>query len=113
MEQKNKRRLGPTHRILDSDRYYFIKILEDLTSKSVADLLTDLRPLEWRNTLVRMVCSSKGLTGEELRKLWVKIYLGDGMYDVRDERRRAKKNNWPLKRNSPRRQDLNSWIGKF
>ena len=32
------------------------------------------------------------------------------MYGIRDERRKAKENNWPLRRNNPTRRDRNSWI---
>ena len=59
---------------------------------------------------MRIVCSSKGENGFKLRQLWRKIYKGDLMYGICDERRRAKESKWPLRKQNPGRRDRNSWI---
>ena len=55
---------------------------------------------------MRLVCTTGGERGIELRALWVKLYKGDLKWGVRDARMRAKekicgKNQLP---------DRNSWI---
>ena len=47
-----------------------------------------------------------------MRKLWMKMYQGDLLHGVRDERRKAKDKNWPI-RYYPGRKDRNSWITFF
>ena len=44
--------------------------------------------------------------------MWVKIYEGDLKWGVRDERFRAKENNWQRKNENAylRKKDRNSWI---
>ena len=54
--------------------------------------------------------SSSGEVGENLRKLWVKMYKGDLLHGIRDVRSQAKKHNWPLRKQHPGRKDRNSWI---
>ena len=40
----------------------------------------------------------------------MQIYRGDLLYGIRDERKRAKDCNWPLRQQNPGRRDRNSWI---
>ena len=65
-----------------------------------------MKPSQWRHFIVRLICSSEGQTGRELRRLWVKLYKGDLRWGVRDARLRAKEKNW--RKNQPC--DRNSWI---
>ena len=61
--------------------------------------------------MVRMVCTTEGLIGESLRRLWVRVYQGDLMWGVRDIRLRAKEKQWPRKDISVNQnQDRNSWV---
>ena len=71
-----------------------------------------MNTLTWRNFLVRLVCSSEGKRGEDLRTLWSDIYKGDLRWGIRDERRRAKEQGWPERDTSSHLQhhDRNSWI---
>ena len=55
---------------------------------------------------VRLICTTGGQRGTELRNLWVKLYTGDLKWGVRDARMRAKQKNWG-KNQQP---DRNSWI---
>ena len=105
-----KRPLGPRTKILESDRTDFADIIEELTGSKIKHLLTSLKPIQWRNLVIRLVCSSTGETGDKLRDLWKKIYRGDLQFGIRDERLRAKENNWPVKKQNPGRKDRNSWV---
>ena len=102
--------LGPRQRILETDRSEFSSIVEVLTGNNIDDLLSSLKPNQWRDFIVRLVCSSKGENGDKLRKLWIQIYKGDLIFGIRDERRKAKESNWPLRSQNPGRRDRNSWI---
>ena len=104
------RPLGIRNSILESDRSDFVQTLEEVTESSIENLLKTLKPVQWRNLIVRMTCSSKGAAGEKLRNLWIKIYRGDLQFGIRDERNRAKEDNWPLRKQNPGRKDRNSWI---
>jgi hypothetical protein len=74
------------------------------------NLVTTLKPVQFRDFIVRVVCSSEGERGEKLRKIWSRLYRGDLLYGIRDLRRQAKESNWPLKKQNPERKDRNSWI---
>ena len=102
--------LGPRQRILEVDRIEFFDIVEEVTRNSSDDLLSSLKPLQWRDFIVKITCSSTGETGEKLRRLWLKMYKGDLRFGVRDKRREAKESNWPLRKQNPGRRDRNSWI---
>ena len=104
------RPLGPRTCILESDRREIVQICEEITGSSVENLLTTLKPVQWRNLIVRQVCSTTGETGEKLRELWLSLYKGDLLYGIRDVRFKAKEENWPLRKQNPGRKDRNSWI---
>ena len=104
------RPLGIRNSILETDRSDFVQTLEELTESSINNLLKTLKPVQWRNLIVRMTCSSTGAAGEKLRHLWMKIYRGNLQFGIRDERNRAKEDNWPLRKQNPGRKDRNSWI---
>ena len=109
-KQKNKP-LGPKHRILGNDRQKFREFIEDLTGERLEDTLK-LKPLPWRNFILRTICSAEDKTGEDVRNLWVKVYKGDLRWGVRDVRLRAQSENWPRKDSNAYLQnnDRNSWI---
>ena len=50
------------------------------------NILTSLKPTQVRDLIVRVVCSSSGEIGENIRNLWVKIYRGDLRHGIRDLR---------------------------
>ena len=102
--------LGPRQRILESDRIEFCDALEEVTGNSIDDLISNLKPLQWRDFLVRLICTSAGKNGETMRRLWEKMYQGDLRFGIRDVRREAKESNWPLRNQNPGRRDRNSWI---
>ena len=104
------RPLGLRNSILDSDRREIVQICEEITGSSVEILLTTLKPVQWRKSIVRIVCSSTGETGEKLRGLWLQLYKGDLLFGIRDVRNKAKEENWPLRKQNPGRRDRNSWI---
>ena len=105
----DNRPLGPRNNILESDRREFSEIMEDLTGSKL-EALSSLKPNGWRDVIVRNVHSAKGTSGEQIRKLWVKLYRGDLLYGIRDERKKAKECNWPVRKQNPGRRDRNSWI---
>jgi hypothetical protein len=109
--QNEKRPLGPRQHILRLDLKQFSLLLEKLSGSKIEDTIANLKPLQWRDFVVRMVCS-KNEEGKEMRKLWMKMYQGDLLHGVRDERRKAKDKNWPI-RYYPGRKDRNSWITFF
>ena len=102
--------LGLRRQILESDCKQFSDIVEDVTKCNIENLLSNFKPIQWRDFVVRLVCSTQGEKGVTLRKLWTKMYQGDLMHGVRDLRRRAKENNWPIKKQTTGRRDRNSWI---
>ena len=97
------------HRIYESDRNRFKELIEELQSKTIESSLREMKPLMWRKFIVRLLCTSKGEHGRELRNLWVKIYKGDLEWGVRDARRKFKEKNLGHKRGND---DRNSWIVK-
>ena len=98
------------HSVLENDRSEFVQAMEEATESSLDNLVTTLKPVQWRNLIVRNTCSSTGEAGEKLRNLWTKIYRGNLQFGIRDERTRAKQDNWPLRKQNPGRKDRNSWI---
>ena len=105
--------LGPRNKILPTHCNTFSDIVEELTDCKIEDILTMYKPREWRNFIMRLVCSTKGEQGNLLRKLWVDMYRGDLVFGIRDERRRAKELNWPVRKQHPLRKDRSSWISFF
>ena len=106
------RPLGPRNPILESDRRDFAATFEDLTGNKLENILVSLKPIQWRDYIVRVLCSAEGENGVKLRRLWIKLYEGDLLFGVRDERRKAKALNWPLRTNNPTRKDRSSWIAQ-
>ena len=98
--------LGPTHRVVESDRIRFNELVEAVQHKSIDSLLVEIKPLQLRRFIVRLVCTTKGEKGTELRNLGVKLYKGDLKWGVRDARMRAKEKS-SGKIQLP---DRNSWI---
>ena len=106
----SNRPLGLRNSILEADRSEFVQMCEEVTGSDIETLLTTLKPLQWRNFIVRMTCSTSEELGEKLRNLWIKFYRGDLQFGIREERNRAKQDNWPLRKQNPGRKDRNSWI---
>ena len=98
--------LGPKHRVSESDRIRFKELVEELQESPVESLLSEIKPLQWRRFIVRLVCTSEGENGVELRNLWVKVYKGDLKWGVRDARLMSKVKNW----GQNALHDRNSWI---
>jgi hypothetical protein len=114
--QQEYKPLGPRHRILGVDRNRFKNLVQEISGENIEDNLKLRKPLQWRKCFVRTVCSSEGSEGEEIRRLWIKVYQGDLRFGVRDARLKAKEKNWPRGDSSAcsRSQDRNSWIaGSF
>ena len=109
-ERFETRPLGPRNTILDCDRKEFFELIEKVTGRRLETVLTCLKPVKWRDFIVRAVCSYDGGNRERLRELWIKVYKGDLLHGVSDERRRAKDLNWPSRKQNPGRRDRNSWI---
>ena len=97
--------LGPKHRILFTQRKRFFELLKEMKNVEIESL----KPLQWRQFVVRAVCTAKDETGRDLRKLWTEMYRGDLQWGIRDVRLRAQANNWPMHQVTSRR-DRNSWI---
>lgn len=105
--KKENRPLGPKHRIHCADRERFKELVEKMQDQSMKRLMKDLKPLKWRNKIVRLVCSGTGETGNALREVWKKIYQGDLRWGVRDARLKHKEKSCQKKGYG---QDRNSWI---
>ena len=110
LDRLKNRPLGSRHRILGIHRSQFSQIVDEVGEDTFEVSLSTMKPIQWRDYIVRLVCSVKRQEGDRLRQLWVQMYQGDLLYGIRDERRRAKESNWPVKRQNPRRKDRNSWI---
>ena len=108
--QLDKQPLGKRRNILASDIKQFSNIIEDIANCSIVDTISTLKPIQWRNFVVKLVCSTQGEQGETLRKLWVKMYKGDLVHGIGNIRRKAQENNWPIRRKTTGRRDRNSWI---
>ena len=104
------RPLGPRTAILERDRKKFAKVFQEVTGNALHDLLATLKPIQFRDFVVRVVCSATGENGDELREIWSSFYRGDLRFGIRDMRRQAKEKNWPQRKQNPGRQDRNSWI---
>ena len=105
-----KKILGPRQRILGTDRHKFMKLMKEVTGQDVKNYLEGVKPLEWRQFIVKLVCSTTGKEGEDLRNLWRQMYQGDLKWGVRDARRRTNEKRWSKKDTRIKRQDRNSWI---
>ena len=75
LQQENKP-LGPRHRVLEIDRKQFADLIEEMTGENIQKELKQRRPLQWRNFLVKTVCSADGQNGETIRNIWSKCIRG-------------------------------------
>ena len=109
--QRENKPLGPRHRVLGIDRNKLKELVEEIKGENI-EVMKQLKPLKWRNFIVRTVCETIGDQGNQLRDIWVKVYKGDLQWGVRDERFRAKEKNWPRRDSNAYMQlkDRNSWI---
>ena len=98
--------LGPKHRILGKNRSRFLELVNMEREIEVEGFLDTMKPLQWRQFIVKTVCTAKD---DEIRSLWKQMYQGDLKWGVRDVRMKAKEKNWPSKLETKRR-DRNSWI---
>ena len=101
---------GPRTAILETDRKEFAEVFQEVTGNALHDLLATLKPIQFRDFVVRVVCSTSGENGDKLKQTWSSFYRGDLRFGIRDVRRQAKERNWPLRKQNPGRQDRNSWI---
>ena len=110
--QRERKPLGPNHRILGEDRTAFTALVKEITGRDIVRTQKQWKPLSWRNFIVRTVCATAGEPGKRLRDLWLKMYKGDLQWGVRDDRFRAKEKNWPRKDSNAylQKKDRNSWI---
>ena len=107
--KSENRPLGPKHRILVTQRKRFFEAIQEVKGVSTEACLRDMKPLEWRQFVVRAVCTAGHEQGKVLRDLWKCMYQGDLKWGIRDARLRAQENNWPMNQVTSRR-DRNSWI---
>ena len=107
--KSDKRPLGPMHRILGTQRKEFLGLIKEVKELDTDSYLENLKPIQWRQLVVRTVCTATEEKGERLRKLWGEMYQGDLKWGVRDARLKAKERNWPMGQIT-RRRDRNSWI---
>ena len=105
--RKENRSLGINNRIFWTDKKKFKEILGNLQKRSFDSLLEEMKPKDWRQFIVRMVCTATGSEGEELREVWKKVYKGDLMWGVRDMRTRHLSKQ---SRKTRHGNDRNSWI---
>jgi hypothetical protein len=86
------RPLGTKNTVLESERKDFSELFEKSTKNKLAVLVRSLKPIQWRDIIVRHVCSCKGEIGDRLRAMWIQIYRGDLLYGVRDKRQKIAEN---------------------
>ena len=105
------RPLGPRHRVLGVNRDKFRVLMMELCPEVITSIDT-MKPLQWRNKVVRSVCTASGQSGDDLRNVWKDVYKGDLKHGVRDRRFAAKSEGWPsrLVQNVTWKRDRNSWI---
>ena len=99
--------LGPKHRALGTHRNRFKYVVEMIQEKTTESSIRELKPLQWRRFIVRLLCTTEGENGNEVRKVWVRIYKGDLRWGVRDARLKSMERNWSRNFHF---QDRNSWI---
>ena len=109
---QQRKPLGPKHRVLGEDRKEFTALVQEATGIDIERTHKQWKPCPWRNFIVRTVCGTSNETGDKLRDIWLKIYKGDLKWGVRDDRLRAKENNWPRKDSNAylQKKDRSSWI---
>ena len=87
--------LGQKHRILEKDKTALKSVIEELAGETYHSIVKTGSAQQWRQFILRLLCTASGLQGEELRSLWENIYKGDLKFGVRDVRLKAKEKNWP------------------
>ena len=107
------RPLGPRTPIHEKDRKAFSEVFQEVTGNIMHDLVVTLKPIQFRDFVVRVVCSTSGENGDKLRQFWSRFYRGDLRFGIRDVRRQAKESKWPVRKQNPGRRDRNSWISHY
>ena len=96
-------------------------LLSDLRDQVIAKLGTEesfqnllqLKPLQFRKELVRIVFGTGGEAGEELRDLWILMYKGNVTYGIMNQRKKAESKGWPVTKSYPSVKYRNSWISFY
>ena len=81
--KRNNRPLGPHQRILGSLRNEFLKVIEEDIDDSIATILKEYSPSQWRHFIIRKVCSMGEEMGSRAREMWLEMYKGDLVWGVR------------------------------
>ena len=66
----DRRPLGKKNRVYSTDRDSFKILLEELSGKSIKSLL-EMRFKDWRQFVVRVVCSAQS---SDIRAVWKNVY---------------------------------------
>ena len=51
----------------------FKELVGNIQKRSIDNLLEEMKPKEWRQFIVRMVCTATGTEGDEIRKVWQRV----------------------------------------
>ena len=89
------RTLSSKNRTRYIDRMRFSQAVEKACGDSVEKMAIAEKWSSWRRKIVRLVYSTEGDVGAELRDVWIDFYRGDLLNGVRDGRFLAKSKNWP------------------
>ena len=108
--RKENRRLGRNSRVYWADKVKFRQLVSSIGKRSIDNLLEEKSPKEWRQFIVRMVCTATGSEGAELRKVWQNVYTGDLSWGVRDMRLQHRINQPKKKGQGRLGDDRNTWI---
>ena len=65
---------NPKNKIRGCDGKYFIELVEEATGHKMDELVSQMKPTDWRDFIVRAVCMSKGGVGNQIRFMWTKMY---------------------------------------
>ena len=68
------RSLSIHNKIRGCDGKYFIELVEEATGHKMDELVSQMKPTDWRDFIVRAVCMSKGDVGNQIRFMWIKMY---------------------------------------
>ena len=109
-KQGKNRRLGRSNRVYWEDKIKFRQLVSKIGKRSIDNLLEEKSPTEWRRFIVRMVCTATGSEGDELRKVWQKVYRGDLLWGVRDMRLQHRSKQPKKKGQGRLGHDRNTWI---
>ena len=98
------------NRIYWADKIKFKELVGNIQKRSIDNLLEEMKPKEWRQFIVRMVCTATGSEGDEIREVWQRVYRGDLIWGVRDMRIRHLSEQHKKKGQGRHGHDRNSWI---